>query len=225
MADGAVSLNLHASCYFDPAATAPLDSLYHEAATAPLGAEVVPLTPLTLVARARPGGWIFDYTDVGEPHITTPATSYEYIGENVSGWPDTPALLTIACDAEGNWVSLVTWRNIWPWGDADVLVRHRLGAGDWTHDAWTRWPQDILASASHWSTGESLVAEATAAAARVLSIALYQRASWESAEQLAGRTGLGHSAGTAALLARAEYSLRGMAEALEHLDDGRAQAP
>ena len=187
------------------------------------------LTPMpeTPAPEPRPqvGRWILDCTDAGDPHISTPATSFEYSGQNVSGRPDTPPLLTIARDAAGNWINLVTWRNIWPWGDSDVLVRHRLGAGDWTHDAWMRRPQSILADTSHWTTGLPLVTDATAAAARSLSVALYDRASWESADLPIRQVGLGHPARTATLLARAEFSLKGIAEALEHLDSGQAPAP
>lgn len=216
-------LKLLASCYVARAVTILLDNTEPDAGldpiTSALGISEMP-PPRTQVGR-----WIFDYTEVGEPHISTPASSYEYRGQNVSGWPDTPPLLTITCDADGDWVNLLTWRNIWPWGDSDVLVRHRLGAGAWTHDAWARWPQDILASASHWSTSQPIAVDAAAATARSLSVALYDRESWESDEQFARLTGLGHPAETTTVIARAEFSLTGIAEALDHLDSGQAPAP
>ena len=215
---------LYASCSFAGAATPPAHSPIPGAGVAPVAPARSPQEPRAPVPALQPrsqvGRWILDYTDAGDPHVSTPATSYEYSGHNVSGWPDTPALLTIACDSPGNWINLVTWRNIWPWGDSDVLVRHRLGAGDWTHDAWTRRPQYVSASTSHWTTRRPLVADAEAADARSLTVALYDRDSWESAEQLTRRVGSGRPAPAATLLARAEFSLKGIAEALEHLDNG-----
>lgn len=168
--------------------------------------------------RPQVGRWILEFSSASDPHISTAATSYEYSGRNVWCGPTTPALLTIARDAAGDWINLLTWRNIWPWRDSDVLVRHRLGAGDWTHDAWTRWPQNIVADTSHWTTGLSLVPDTTAADTCSLSVALYDRDSWESAEQLTRRVGCGRSGQAAPLLARAEFSLKDIAEALEHLD-------
>lgn len=217
----------YASCYFAGAATPPPHSPMPGAGVAPVAPTPSPKeSPApALQPRSQVGRWILDYTDAGDPHVSTPATSYEYSGHNVSGWPDTPALLTIACDAAGDWINLVTWRNIWPWGDSDILVRHRLGAGDWTHDAWTRRPQYISARTSHWTTRLSLVTGAIAAEARSLSVALYDRDSWESAERLTRQVGFGHPARTAILLARAEFSLKGIAEALEHLDGGQPPAP
>ena len=219
---------LYTSCYFAGTATPPPRSPMPGAGPAP----VAPVSPQEFQApepalqpRSQVGRWILDYTDAGDPHVSTPATSYEYSGHNVSGWPDTPALLTIASDSPGNWINLVTWRNIWPWGDSDVVVRHRLGAGDWTHDAWTRRPQYISASTSHWTTRQPLVADATAADARSLTVALYDRDSWESAEQLTRRAGFSRPAQGATLLARAEFSLKGIAEALDHLDGGQPPAP
>ena len=218
---------LYASCSFTGAATPPPHSPMAGAGVAPVAPTPSPQEPPVpaLQTWSQVGRWILDYTDAGDPHISTPATSYEYSGHNVSGWPDTPALLTIACDSARHWINLVTWRNIWPWGDSDVLVRHRLGAGDWTHDAWTRRPQYISASTSHWTTRRSLVGDATAADARSLTVALYDRASWESAEQLTRGVGFGRPAQAATLLARAEFSLKGIAEALEHLDSGQPPAP
>ena len=219
---------LYTSCYSAGPATPPPRSPMPGAGPAP----VAPVSPQELPApepalrpRSQVGRWILDYTAAGDPHVSTPATSYEYSGHNVSGWPDTPALLTIACDSPGNWINLVTWRNIWPWGDSDVVVRHRLGAGDWTHDAWTRRPQYISASTSHWTTRRPLVADATAADARSLTVALYDRDSWESTEQLTRRAGFSRPAQRATLLAHAEFSLKGIAETLEHLDGGRPPAP
>ena len=219
---------LYAPCDFAGAATPPAHPPMPCAGVAPVAPAPpaparlpmpvpapVPRTPGPLRPRSQAGRWILDLTEAGDPHISTPAAGYEYSGNNVWGWPDTPALLTIACDA-GSWINLVTWRNIWPWGDSDVVLRHRLGAGDWTHDAWTRRPQYIGASTSHWTTPRPLVADAEASEARSLTVALYDRETWGSAE----RPTPGRPARSAIPLARAEFSLKGIAEAIEHLDTG-----
>lgn len=162
--------------------------------------------------------WTLDQTDTGDPIISRLATTYEYIWP--SAYPDSPPLLMIGCGS-GVWANVIAWRNIWPWGALEVIVRHQLDPAPWEHDEWTRSDEGMLAASSLWFSRLPIAPAAITHNASTLTVVLYDRDGWDLAQRTARETGFDNGVALAnqyALLARAEFSLQGLTRALEHLD-------
>ena len=164
------------------------------------------------------GRWTLDRTDTGDPIISGLATTHEYIWP--SAYPDIPPLLMIGC-GNGVWANVIGWRNIRPWGALGVIVRHQLDSAPWEHDKWIRSDDGMLGASSHWLSWLPIVPAAITHNASTLTVVLYDRDGWDLAQRTGRETGFENGVAVAnqyALLARAEFSLQGLARALEHLD-------